>query len=485
MDYISPSTYHDPKEVVWKHLVVQAYWAVIEILTREGIEPCEFNKIRFLFIKRFNSQHDIKELCRQAEIIGEDLIKELRQRGHNKAATLVSSEIRNTKSTLKQALQPLENASQVERGPSYVKDGYIEIAGEPAEVFANNTDFIRATLKLMREDSPHSLKIANQAWKRGFIIGDVSEDTIKKAKANNSLTADELILEGLLNEQRTGLYPSLREYEFKPELSVTENHKNKLKAIEEGYFLLGRIMSWVSLAADQADLISDEEIENLTPVEALLKQAGLTSLKSAQVEAFQRFLLIRCSHGLNPGEFTARVASSVRCTFPEALLASLLVRSGRLHAGALPECMEQLRDWIKTENKIEFVDNLICSGGFYGFGHRIHKSMPNLTSDDLGGDPRTKYLIKLAKQAFPELKDEIAILQDMAKMVYQKKPTLLPNTDFGAAIWFYCFGFSPSVGVGFFNMSRMPGLIAQIIDQLEYKANSLRPPLAANIPYTL
>ena len=36
-----------------------------------------------------------------------------------------------------------------------------------------------------------------------------------------------------------------------------------------------------------------------------------------------------------------------------------------------------------------------------------------------------------------------------------------------------------------FSISRLPGMIAQVINQLDYKANALRPPLAVNLPYTV
>ncbi len=83
------------------------------------------------------------------------------------------------------------------------------------------------------------------------------------------------------------------------------------------------------------------------------------------------------------------------------------------------------------------------------------------------------------------MQDRIAALQDFAQLIATMKPGLAPNTDFGAAVWFLCFGLSPEVGAAMFSMNRLPGLIAQVVNQLDYKANSLRPPLAVNLPYTL
>ena len=79
----------------------------------------------------------------------------------------------------------------------------------------------------------------------------------------------------------------------------------------------------------------------------------------------------------------------------------------------------------------------------------------------------------------------IAAFEELARTVRRMKPTLSPNTDFGAAVWFHCLGLVPRVGAGFFSIGRLPGLIAQVINELDYKANSLRPPLAVNLPYSV
>ena len=258
----------------------------------------------------------------------------------------------------------------------------------------------------------------------------------------------------------------------------------RCKAIEEGFFLLGRMMSCVSLMTPKAKVISESNLDRICLVETTLKQAGI-ELTPSRMNVFRRFMLVRSSHGLNPSEFTASIAASVRCTFPQALLASLVIRSGKYHGGALPECMKQQKQFLNAESKEEFVKTLIQSGMLFGFGHRIHKRLKQPEHSALGGDPRAAYLIRQAREAFPELRKEIKTLESFAHMVSRIKPSLLPNTDFGAAIFFHCFGFNQSVGVGFFDISRFPGIIAQVINQLDYKANSLRPPLAVNLPYSV
>ena len=237
-------------------------------------------------------------------------------------------------------------------------------------------------------------------------------------------------------------------------------------------------MSCVSLMNAGSAPLSAVQLQGKCPVAATLTQAGL-ALTPARLKAFRQFMLVHATHGLNPGEFTARIASSVRTSFPQALVASLMVRAGKVHAGALPECMRQLEAYLDAPSAQMFVANLLRHGELYGFGHRIHKR-----EQAAGGDPRVAFQIARAREAFPEMAAKIDALEEFARIVRGIKPSLAPNTDFGAAIWFHCFGLVPEVGAGMFSMNRLPGLIAQVVNQLDFKANALRPPLAANLPYT-
>ena len=62
-------------------------------------------------------------------------------------------------------------------------------------------------------------------------------------------------------------------------------------------------------------------------------------------------------------------------------------------------------------------------------------------------------------------------------------PVCQEDNDFGAAVWFHCLKLTPEMGTALFTMARLPGLIAQVVNQLDVKGNALRPPLAVNLPY--
>ena len=483
MERLAPSAYHDPREVVWKHLVAQAYWEIIDVLRRDGIAIAAFDAIRFGFLKSFNGNHDNDLLCRQAEESASRLVAGLRQQGREQAAAAVSREVDALRGSLARAMDSLQGLRQVDRMQSYVVDRLVTIAGKPAEEFAANPDYIGATLQLVGEDSPEVAALALAAWRRGFILDSGLLDLVGSAAAQG-WAADDLLAEVLLREQRSGAYPSLREFEFVPGRSAEENHRARRQAIDAGYFLLGRLASCVSLMNAGSAPLEPRELDRACPVAAVLRQAGLAPTPK-RLQAFRQFMLVHVTHGLNPAEFTARIASSVRTTFPQALIAGLMVRAGKVHAGALPECMRQMAACLQAPSKEEFAEGLLRAGELYGFGHRIHKRERAAGGEAAGGDPRVAFQVARAREAFPEQQEKIAALEEFAKTVSRMKPGLAPNTDFGATVWFLCLGLTPQAGAGIFCMNRLPGLIAQVINQLDVKANALRPPLAVNLPYTL
>jgi citrate synthase len=480
MEDLAPSAYHNPREVVWKHLVAQAYWEILAILRRDGLAIGDFEAIRFSFLKSFNSHHDTDLLCRQADEGAAALVAQITARGKTQTAAAVAAEVAKARDSSRRALECLQHLRQVDRGPSYVADGLIMIAGKPAEEFAANTDYLRATLQLVGEDSPEVAAQARDAWRRGFVL----DGELLALVRSGHESGHDMLAEVLMREQRSGAYPSLREYEFLTTRSAAENRRAKLQAIEEGYFLLGRMMSCASLMSEGSAPVDARELEEVCPLDAALKQAGIR-LTPVRLQFFRQFMLMRCTHSLNPGEFTARIAASVRSTFPQALIASLMVHAGKVHGGALIECMKQLGSWLAAPSRDDFAEDLLRSSKLYGFGHRIHKQARGTGDQVLCGDPRAAFMIDGARKAFPEMEAKIATLEEFARTVHRMKSTLWPNIDFGAAVWFHCLGLTPRVGAGFFSMSRVPGLIAQTIHMLDYKANSLRPPLAANLPYSV
>lgn len=481
MESLAPSVYHDPREVVWKHLVAQAYWDVLDMLRADAVRIDDLEPLRLSFLKAFNGQHDVDVLCRHVEPLAAELVETLRCSGRGAASATVAKVIDGVRDTAHHAMRSLQGLRHVDRGASYVAGGTIVIAGVPAEAFAANPDYIRATLQLVGEASDASAALALESWRRGFAL---PVDLIAHARdaVVQRWSAEDVLADVLLREQRSGRYPTLREFECVPTRAAEENSRAKLRAIEQGWFLLGRLMSCTALLNEGSGPLDPRIVAERCPVEATLMQAGIV-LTSSQLGAFRRFLLVRSTHGLNPGEFTARIAASVRTSFPQALLASLMVRAGNLHGGALRECMLLIDAFLAAADRDAFVHRCLESGELYGFGHRIHKASVAPEAGGAGGDPRVRYLVAGAREGFPDMRPTIDTLEAFATSVRAAKPSLAPNNDFSAAVWFRCLGLAPEGGTAFFTMARLPGMIAQVVNQLDIKGNALRPPLAVNLPF--
>ena len=229
--------------------------------------------------------------------------------------------------------------------------------------------------------------------------------------------------------------------------------------------------------------IEDTAPLTIDPVTRFLETAG-KPLTAPQIAAVKKVALAHISHGLNSGELTARLAGSVRTTFPRALIASFNIRSGILHSGAVNECMRQTTKYLAgSENPDEYITHLLKSEKLYGFGHRIHKTDTNDSSDMLGKDPRVSLYIEACREGFPKKKDQIDRLVAYAEAVRRARPSLGANTDFGASVFFQVLDLSANTTAGFFAAFRSPGICAQIVNELDVKGNSRRPPFPPVLPY--
>lgn len=478
-----PSAYHDPREVIYKHIIAQAYWSIIGDLQNNNLDISDFKSHRIQFIKFFNSQQDLEKVCNSA-IRATNALLELPA---VKTTPLLTQKINRlvdeTKHRINQIMMLLSEIRHVDNAQGYVADGLIEMSGRSMKEFALTPDYIKACLMLMDEDTDTNLKAAKKSWVNGFACTEDFEAEIHKLVYTNP-SATDLITEVLFQEQKNGEYESLQAYEYDINKSDAHNNIAKSRAINEGFYLMGKLMAAISLMNKNSKLIAVNKIHSMCPVHALLSQAGINA-SNCQMDVIREIMLVRCTHGLSPGEFAARIAASVRPTFPRALINSFMVRTGRQHGGALTYCMDQQDAFINDTNKTKFVETLIISGKLTGFGHRIHKLKKINTDVVEGADPRVRFMLDRICIAFPEKKELIDELELFARIVQRMKPTLSPNTDFAAGALFHCLGVTAETGLGLFVAGRLPGLISEIIRQLDYKSNSIRPPLPVIIPYRL
>ena len=477
----APSAYHDPREVVIKHLIAELYWDIAFTINECHIEINDLEKYRIKFVGSFNSQHDYKKIIALYDVFLSRVVDFLTRNNKLKEADILKNKSDSKKDIIEEIIRLLKDVKHVDYTQGYVADGIVRIADKEMEVFASNKDYIGACLELLGDKEGAYREVANAAWIQGFTLRDADLSTVTYLIKENPAATD-LITELMSYEQKVGNYDSIQQYEYHPGLSEQENAERRENVIKEGFYLMGKIMAAVAMMNnrnEERNIKSIAESNDFCSISAFLDACHF-DLTSDQKEIIKKIMLIRATHGLSPGEFAARIAGSVRLTFPRALINAFIIRTGKTHGGALSYCMEIQEQYLRTHDETLFAEELVKNGNVSGFGHRIHKYAGKNT---IGADPRVAYMIREIYNCFPDKKAKINRLLELADKINRLKPNLSPNTDYAAGIMFHCLEIAPEAGLGIFTAGRLPGLITEIIRQLDYKSNSLRPPLPVVLPY--
>jgi citrate synthase len=171
-------------------------------------------------------------------------------------------------------------------------------------------------------------------------------------------------------------------------------------------------------------------------------------------------LILHAEHGLNASSFTARVVASTQSDMYSALTAGIAALKGPAHGGAAEGVMKQAQDIGDESNTVEYVKNLLSSGGrIMGFGHRVYKT----------ADPRA-LILKVDAKSLSERKGNprwFAILQSLAECMkpYEKKG-ICENVDFWTGAIYNLLEIPDDIFVSIFALARIPGWTAQVAEQL-------------------
>lgn len=482
-----PDIYNDPRELLWKFISLEAYDSVVQKLNDAGVlSDSEVHKLHVAVIDLFNSNHNQKIFCGRTQVILNRLRDQLSSMGRVEIYDAIDNDVKIAGRQVTNALQRMDEQKSLFslEEQTHVDDGLIRIAGMSIEEFSAQSDYFSATLKLFNEDNEKCHDIVEHAFSEGFKLDEQEETVVQKTKESNVEMID-VITSLLLHQQTVRKFKSVSEYEYSPLGNPDENRRKKEEALSEAYFLMGKIMRVTAESCKEgnAEETKNTDLQSVDPVAKFLQTAGKT-LTLPQIATVKKIALAHVSHGLNSGELTARLAGSVRTTFPRALIASFNVRSGILHSGAVEECMRQTSEFLaSSEDPDEFVARLFKNEKLYGFGHRIHKTNVEDSPDMLGKDPRVALYIDACREGFPEKKEQIERLVAYAKAVRRARPSLGANTDFGASVLFHVLDLSANMATGFFAAFRSPGVCAQIVNELDVKGNSRRPPFPPVLPY--
>ncbi|MGV0325757.1 bifunctional 2-methylcitrate synthase/citrate synthase [Corynebacterium confusum] len=203
------------------------------------------------------------------------------------------------------------------------------------------------------------------------------------------------------------------------------------------------------------------------------EEEGSPANNRADIEAFDKSLILYAEHSFNASTFSARVVTSTMSDTYSAIVAAIGALKGPLHGGANEAVMKNFLEVADPAKAEEWTKNKLTNKELVmGFGHRVYKN----------GDSR----VPTMEAAFKELAKEhgqeqwVEMYDIMAKTMYENTSIKIrPNLDFPAGPAYHILGFDIEFFTPIFVMSRITGWTAHIVEQNEN--NSLIRPLSAYV----
>jgi citrate synthase len=171
-------------------------------------------------------------------------------------------------------------------------------------------------------------------------------------------------------------------------------------------------------------------------------------------------LILHAEHGSNASSFAARVVISTDADLHAAITAAVAALSGPSHGGAAEDVMRMAKEIGTPENAAAYVQAKRQRGEpVTGFGHRVYRTE----------DPRARHM----RDGVEELSREMGepkwfdILQAVVEtMRPYARFGVNVNVDFYSGVIYYLNRVPVDLFVPIFAMGRMPGWIAQCLEQL-------------------
>lgn len=184
------------------------------------------------------------------------------------------------------------------------------------------------------------------------------------------------------------------------------------------------------------------------------------------VKALDQLLILHADHEQNCSTSTVRMVASSQANMFVSVAAGINALSGPLHGGANQAVLEML-DAIKANggDATEFmtrVKNKEKGVKLMGFGHRVYRNY----------DPRAAIIKKTAHELLEKNgKDELLELAMNLEQIaladdYFISRKLYPNVDFYTGLIYRAMGFPTDFFTVLFAMGRLPGWIAQYVEQV-------------------
>ena len=172
--------------------------------------------------------------------------------------------------------------------------------------------------------------------------------------------------------------------------------------------------------------------------------------------------ILHAEHGSNASSFTARVVAGTDANLHASITSAIAALSGPAHGGAAENVMLMAQEIGEPENAAEYVKNLRKNRKpVMGFGHRVYRTE----------DPRARHMRDGVERLSTQLGEPkwFKILQATVEaMAPYARLGVNVNVDFYAGVVYHLLGIPEDIFVPIFVMGRVPGWVAQVIEQQEH-----------------
>lgn len=190
-------------------------------------------------------------------------------------------------------------------------------------------------------------------------------------------------------------------------------------------------------------------------------EEGSPATNRADIEAFDKSLILYAEHSFNASTFAARVVTSTMSDTYSAIVAAIGALKGPLHGGANEAVMKNFLEIADPAKAEEWTKKKLANKELVmGFGHRVYKN----------GDSR----VPTMEAAFKELAEQhdqtqwVEMYDVMAKTMEENTSIKIkPNLDFPAGPAYHILGFDIEFFTPIFVMARITGWTAHIVEQNE------------------
>lgn len=169
--------------------------------------------------------------------------------------------------------------------------------------------------------------------------------------------------------------------------------------------------------------------------------------------------ILHAEHGANASSFAARVTVGTEANLHGAIVSALATLAGPAHGGAAEDVMRMVEEIGAPENAAAYVQTRRAARQpVTGFGHRVYRAE----------DPRARHMREGVEQLSREMGQPqwYAILQAVvAAMQPYARHGLNVNVDFYSGVIYQLHGIAMDLYVPIFAIGRMPGWVAQCLEQ--------------------